>query len=86
MVAKKSKTSQPIRGKGGIFVFRLTQETQTWYKTLSSLVPISSTVVEEKLKMSNPIRGQGGHLGFLIHLKNTNLVDDVEYVLPVKFR
>ena len=35
--------------------------------------------------MSPPIRGQGGHLGFPISLKNTNLVEDVEILLPVKF-
>ena len=33
--------------------------------------------------MSRPIRGQGGHLVFLIGLKNTNLVEDVEIMLPV---
>ena len=36
--------------------------------------------------MSQPIRGQGGHLVFLIDPKNTNLVEDVEFLLPVKFR
>ena len=35
--------------------------------------------------MCPPIRGQGGHLGFPISLKNTNLVEDVEILLPVKF-
>ena len=35
--------------------------------------------------MSPPIRGQGGHLGFPISLKNTNLVEDVKILLPVKF-
>ena len=35
--------------------------------------------------MSQPIRGQGGHLGFLISPKNTNLVEDIEILLPVKF-
>ena len=35
--------------------------------------------------MSQPIRGQGGHLVFQISLKNTNLVEDVEILLPVKF-
>ena len=35
--------------------------------------------------MSPPIRGQGGHLGFPISLKNTNLVEDMEILLPVKF-
>ena len=36
--------------------------------------------------MSQPIRGQGGHLVFPIDPKNTNLVEDVEIYLPVKFR
>ena len=36
--------------------------------------------------MSQPIRGQGGHLVFPIHPKNTNLVQNVEFLLPVKFR
>ena len=36
--------------------------------------------------MSQPIRGQGGHLVFPIGRKNTNLVEDVEILLPVKFR
>ena len=36
--------------------------------------------------MSQPIRGQGGHLVFPIDPINTNLVEDVEILLPVKFR
>ena len=36
--------------------------------------------------MSQPIRGQGGHLVFPISPKNTNLVEDVEIYLSVKFR
>ena len=36
--------------------------------------------------MSRPIRGQGGHLVFLIGPKNTNLVEDIEIMLPVKFQ
>ena len=36
--------------------------------------------------MSQPIRGQGGHLVFPINPKNTNLVEDVKILLPVKFR
>ena len=32
--------------------------------------------------MSQPIRGQGGHLDFP---KNTNLVEEVEILLPMKF-
>ena len=36
--------------------------------------------------MSQPIRGQGGHLVFPISPKNTNLIEDVEILLPIKFR
>ena len=36
-------------------------------------------------KMSKPIRGQGSHLDFPISPKNTNLVEYVEILLPVKF-
>ena len=35
--------------------------------------------------MSQPIRGQGGHLVFPIGRENTNLVEDVDILLPVKF-
>ena len=43
-------------------------------------------VSEEKSKLSQPIRGRGGHLGFPIGPKNTNLVEHIEILLPVKFR
>ena len=36
--------------------------------------------------MSQPMSGQGGHLFFSTGPKNTNLVEDVEILLPVKFR
>ena len=82
--------SQPIRGHGGHFVFPIDPKTQTWKRTfrsnfLSSFVEFSSAV-PEKSKMSQPIRGQGGHLVFLIGPKTLNLVEDVEILLPVKFR
>ena len=35
--------------------------------------------------MSQPIIGQGGHFVFPIHLKNTNLVEGVAILLPIKF-
>ena len=35
--------------------------------------------------MSQPIRGQVGHLVFRIGPTNTNMVEDVEILLPVKF-
>ena len=45
-----------------------------------------SVVSEEKSKMFQTVRGQGGHLVFPIGPKNTNLVEDIEILLPVKFR
>ena len=35
--------------------------------------------------MSQLITGQGGHLVFPMGPKNTNLVEDVEILLPVRF-
>ena len=35
--------------------------------------------------MSQPIRGQGGHFVFPIGPKNTNLVEGVDILLPIKF-
>ena len=35
--------------------------------------------------MSLPIRDWGGRLGFPIDPKNTNLVEDIKILLPVKF-
>ena len=53
---------------------------------LSSFVEFYSAGLEEKLKMSQQIIGQGRHFVFLIHLKNTNLVEGVEILLLIKFR
>ena len=36
--------------------------------------------------MFQPIRGKSGHLDFPIGPKNTNLVEDIEILVPVKFR
>ena len=54
--------------------------------SLSSFVEFRLAVSDERSKMSQPIRGQGGHLVFHIGPKNTNLVEGVEILLPVKFR
>ena len=74
--------------KADIFVYWSARKTQTRKRMLrscflSSFVEFRSAVLE---KMSQPIRGQGGHLVFPIGPKNTNLVEDVEILLPVKFR
>ena len=36
--------------------------------------------------MAQQIRGCGGHFGFPNSPKNTNVVEDVEFLLPVKYR
>ena len=36
--------------------------------------------------MSQPIRGQGGHLVLSDRPEKTNFVEDIEILLPVKFR
>ena len=69
--------------------FQISPKTQTWQRTLRScflscFVEFPWTVIE-KSKMSQPIRGQGSHLIFPISPKNTNLLEDVEILLPVKF-
>ena len=51
---------------------------------LSSFVEFCLAVSEEKSKMYQPIRGQDGHLVIPIGPKNTNLVEDVKILLPVK--
>ena len=76
--------------RAAILFFRSARKTQTWYRTLiscflSSFVEFRSAASEGKSNMSQPIRGQGGHLVFPIGPKNTNLVEDVEILFPVKF-
>ena len=44
-----------------------------------------SVVSEKKSKMSQQIWGQGSHIVFPISPKNTNLVEHIEILLPVKF-
>ena len=80
---------QPI-ARVAIFFFPSARKTQTLSGMLrscflSSFVEFRSAVSEEKSKMCQPIRGQGGHIVFLIGPKNTNLVEDFEVLLPVKF-
>ena len=95
---EKSKMSQPIRGQGGHLVF-LTLKFDLFLKNFnlgcylmvvaSCQVSLNSVrAVSEKSKMSQPIWGQGGNFIFPIGQKKnpTNLVKDVEILLPVKFR
>ena len=88
---RSRKCLSQSEARAAILFFRSARKTQTWKRTLrscflSSFVEFCSAVSEEKSKMSQPIRGQGGHLVFPIGPKNTNLVEDVEILLPVKFR
>ena len=88
---EKSKMSQPIRDQGGHLDFLIGPKTLAWQRTLipcflSSFVEFLSAVSEEKSKTSQPIRDQGGHLDFPIGPKNTNMAEDIETLLPVKFR
>ena len=53
---------------------------------LSSFIEFRLAVSEEKLKMSHPIRARAAILFFPIGPKNTNSIEDVEILLPVKFR
>ena len=61
----------------------LTMCVPVWIKEWSSSL---LRQIWKKVKISQPIRGQGGHLFFSIGPKNTNLVEDIEILLPVKFR
>ena len=80
--------SQPIRGQGGLFSqpARKTNMVEDVEILLSSFVEFCSLFSEKKSKMSQPIRGWSGHLVFPIGPKNTNLVENVEVLHPVKFR
>ena len=67
------------------------EKQKTWWRMLrscflSSFVEFHSVVSEKRSKMSQSIRGQGGNLCFPIGPKNTNLVEDVEILLPLKVR
>ena len=90
---KKSKMSQPIRGQGGHLVFPIGQKKKhnlgrRHWDLASCQVSLNfvQRFQRRSRKMSQPIRGQGGHLVFPISPKNTNLVEDIEILLPVKFR
>ena len=54
--------------------------------SILTFVEFCSAVSEDRSKMSQPIRGQDGHFVFPIGPKNTNLVEDNEILLHIKFR
>ena len=86
---EKSKMSRPNRGQGGHLVYPIGPEKHTIGKGrwdfASSLPKFRWIPFRGEVEMSRPIRGQGGHLVFPIGPKSTNLVEDVEILLPVKF-
>ena len=83
--------SKPIRDQGGHLSFpigpkkhklgRGSKDLASWQVSLNS---VQRSRGEDK--KSQPIRGNGGHLVFSIGPKNTNVVEDVEILLSVKFR
>ena len=88
---RSRKCFSQSEARAAILFFRSARKTQTWKRTLrscflSNFVEFCSAVSEEKSEMSQPIRGQDGHLVFPIGPKNTNLVEDVEILLSIKFR
>ena len=87
---RSRKCLSQSEARAAILFFRSARKTRTWLRTvksclLSSFIEFRSVVSEEESKMSQPIRGQGGNLDFPIISKITNLVEDVEILLPVKF-
>ena len=94
-VSEKSKMSQPIMGHGGHFFLPIDLKNTDLVKDVEILLPVKfrrilfSSFREEVENVSaNQRRSScwGGHLVFPISPKNTNLVEDVEILLPVKFR
>ena len=88
---RSRKCFSQSEARSAILFFRSARKTQTWYRTLrsfflSSFVEFRSVVSEEKSKMSQPIRGQGRPSCYSDRPENTNFVEDVEILLPVKFR
>ena len=88
---RSRKCLRKSEARAAILFFRSARKTQTWWRTLrscflSSFVEFRSAVLEEKSKMSQPIRGRGGHHVFPIGPKSINLVEEVNILLPIKFR
>ena len=53
---------------------------------MSSTFKFRSAVVDETSKMPQPIGDQDGHLCKRISTQNTDLLKDVEYLLPLTIR
>ena len=81
--------SQPIRGQGGHLVFfSIGLKNTNWVEDVETVKfrLILFSGFRGEVEMPQPIRGKGGHLVFPIGPKNEKLVEDVEILLPVKFR
>ena len=77
--------SQPIRGHVGHLGFSNEPEKHKLGRWLWDFASCQVSVVSEKSKVSQPIRGQGDQFGFLIGPKYTNLVEDIEVLVPFMF-
>ena len=81
----------PIRGRARYICWNIGPKTQTCKRTfiacsLPSIVKFRSTAAEGKSRNVSANQRPGGHLCWWIGPKNTNLVKDVEYLIPIKFR
>ena len=95
-VAEKSKIYQPIRRQGGHLCFPISPKNTILVEDIICLLDkVSSNSVHRlctKMKYKMWIVNDGRIIVHLIHLcfpigpKITNLVEDVEYLLPDKFR
>ena len=88
---KSRQCFRQLEARAAILFFLTGRKTQTWKRTLtscflSSFVKFRLKVSEENTTISLQIRDQGGHLIFSIDPKNTNLIEDVDILLLVKFR
>ena len=63
----------------------LASDSHTFSISLRQPLKHYPAISEEKSEISQPIRGHGDHLLFPIGPKNTNLVEEVNILLPVKF-
>ena len=59
---------------------------RTYSRLLTPGVLTGDQRFQRSRKISQPFRAQGGHFVFTIGPKNTNLEEEVEILLPVKFR
>ena len=91
---RSRKCLSPSEARAAILFFPIGPKNTNSIEDISDLALILSSFAEFRLNSGfwgvvenvSAIRDQGGHLVFPIDPKNTNLVEDVEILLPVKFR